>query len=102
MRKLHKAAVLVAALGSVGILATGAAHADQGGWGKNSRSHGGASFSVLQSTSCKSHDANVDVLGQVGIANGLGGNLLNGEGNPGAQETGLGSSMGCNNAVGGK
>ncbi|WP_031478974.1 hypothetical protein [Streptomyces bicolor] len=102
MHKLRKAAVVVAALGSVGILATGAAHADQGGWDKKSRGHGGASFSVLQSTSCKSHDANVDVLGQVGIANGLGGNLLNGEGNPGAQETGLGSSMGCNNEVGGK
>ncbi|AZQ35649.1 MULTISPECIES: hypothetical protein [Streptomyces] len=102
MHKLHKAAVLVAALGSVGILSIGAAHADQGGWSKNSRSHSGSSFSVLQSTSCKSHDANVDVLGQVGIANGLGGNLLNGEGNPGAQETGLGSSMGCSNAVGGK
>ncbi|MFI7410469.1 hypothetical protein ACIBU0_17585 [Streptomyces sp. NPDC049627] len=102
MHKLRKAAVLVAALGSVGLLGAGAAHADQGGWGKNGRGHGGSSVSVLQSTSCKSHDANVDVLGQVGIANGLGGNLLNGEGAAGTQETGLGSTMGCNNSAFGK
>ncbi|MCX4881751.1 MULTISPECIES: hypothetical protein [unclassified Streptomyces] len=104
MHKLRKAAVLVAALGSVGLLSAGAAHADQGGWGSGSGeggSRGGSSaFSVLQSSTCRSHDANVDVLGQVGILNGLGGNLLNGEGNAGAQSTSLGSSMGCNNSVG--
>ncbi|MEU8030388.1 hypothetical protein AB0C13_17365 [Streptomyces sp. NPDC049099] len=96
MHKLRKAAVLVAALGSIGLLSAGAAHADQG-WHKGGDSD---RFSVLQSTTCRSHDANVDVLGEVGIANGLGGNLLNGEGNPGAQQSSLGSSMGCNNAVG--
>ncbi|WP_405871595.1 MULTISPECIES: hypothetical protein [unclassified Streptomyces] len=101
MHKLRKAAVLVAALGSVGLLSAGAAHADQGGWGSGEEgARGGSTFSVLQSTTCRSHDANVDVLGQVGILNGLGGNLLNGEGNAGAQETSLGSSMGCNNSVG--
>ncbi|WP_128432128.1 hypothetical protein [Streptomyces cyaneus] len=100
MHKLRKAAVLVAALGSVGLLTAGAAHADQGGWGSKSGGRSNSSLSILQSTTCRSHDANVDVLGQVGIANGLGGNLLNGEGNPGTQETSLGSSMGCNNAVG--
>ena len=100
MHKLRKAAVLVAALGSVGLLTAGAAHADQGGWGSKSGGRSGSSLSILQSTSCKSHDANVDVLGQVGIANGLGGNLLNGEGSAGTQETSMGSSMGCNNAVG--
>jgi len=102
MHKLRKAAVLVAALGSVGLLSAGAAHADQGGWGsgEGGGGRGGSAFSVLQSTSCRSHDANVDVLGQVGILNGLGGNLLNGEGNAGAQQTSLGSSMGCNNSVG--
>ncbi|MFE5816788.1 hypothetical protein [Streptomyces sp. NPDC056479] len=96
MHKLRKAAVLVAALGSVGLLGAGAAHAD-GDFGKK-----GSDISVLQSSSCKSHDANVDILGQVGIANGLGGNLLNGEGSPGAQETSLGSSMGCDNSAFGK
>ncbi|MBX9398306.1 hypothetical protein K4749_33125 [Streptomyces sp. TRM72054] len=97
MHKLRKAAVVVAALGSVGLLSAGTATADQGpgGWG-----HKGTSFNVLQSTTCRSHDTNVDILGQVGIGNGLGGNLLNGEGNPGAQDTGLGSSMGCSNSVG--
>ncbi|KUN83346.1 hypothetical protein AQJ66_19105 [Streptomyces bungoensis] len=98
MHKLRKAAVLVAALGSVGLLGVGAAHAD-GGYGGN-RGHDGGRFSILQSTTCRSHDANVDILGEVGIANGLGGNLLNGEGNSGAQESSMGSSMGCNNTVG--
>ena len=88
MRKIRKAAVLVAALGSVGFLGAGAAHAG-----------GGDGFDIKQSSVCRSHDANVDVLGNVGIANGLGGNLLNGEGNPGAQLTELGSEMGCNNSV---
>ncbi|MFF4254096.1 hypothetical protein ACFY1L_23110 [Streptomyces sp. NPDC001663] len=96
MHKLRNAAVLVAALSSVGLLSAGAAHAG-GGKGDD-----GGRFSVLQSSNCRSHDTNVDVLGQVGILNGLGGNLLNGEGNPGAQETSIGSSMGCSNSVGGK
>ncbi|MFG2359658.1 hypothetical protein [Streptomyces sp. NPDC048521] len=97
MHKLRTAAVLVAAFGSVGLLGAGAAHADQG-WGKSK----GDTFSVLQSSTCRSHDGNVDVLGEVGIANGLGGNLLNGEGSAGAQQTSMGSDMGCNNTVGGK
>ncbi|MFG1670179.1 hypothetical protein [Streptomyces sp. Y7] len=97
MHKLRKAAVLVAALGSVGLLGSGAAHADGGDFGSK-----GSSLNIMQSSTCRSHDANVDILGQVGIANGLGGNLLNGEGNPGAQETALGSSMGCNNSAFGK
>ena len=96
MHKLRKAAVLVAALGSVGLLSAGAAHADgRGGWG-----HEGSRFKIGQSTTCRSHDANADVLGEVGILNGLGGNLLNGEGNAGAQASSLGSTMGCNNSVG--
>lgn len=97
MHKLRKAAVLVAALGSVGLMTAGTAHADQGGFGRD----GGGRFSVLQSSTCRSHDLNLDILGEVGIANGLGGNLLNGEGNSGAQESSLGSSMGCSNTVGG-
>ncbi|MFD7164833.1 hypothetical protein [Streptomyces violascens] len=89
--KLRKAAVLVAALGSLGMLAAGTAQADDGG-------KGGDQFKIGQSSNCKSHDLNVDVLGQVGILNGLLGNALNGEGNPGAQNTHIGSSMGCNNS----
>ncbi|MFD7165233.1 hypothetical protein [Streptomyces violascens] len=92
MNTLRKAAVLVAALGSLGMLATGTAQAHDGG-------KGGDRFEIGQSSNCKSHDLNVDVLGQVGILNGLGGNLLNGEGNAGAQETHLGSSMGCSNSA---
>ncbi|WP_369170299.1 hypothetical protein AB5J49_21775 [Streptomyces sp. R28] len=96
MHKLRKAAVLVVALGSVGLLGAGTAtaHGNDGHGGK-----GGDKFSVLQSSSCKSHDLNLDVLGQVGILNGLLGNGLNGEGNAGGQDTHLGSSMGCNNSA---
>jgi hypothetical protein len=97
MHKLRTAAVLVAALSSVGLLGAGAAQAHDGG-GKG----GEARFSVLQSSTCRSHDANIDILGQVGLGNGLGGNLLNGEGNAGAQNTHIGSSMGCNNTAFGK
>ncbi|KUL21703.1 MULTISPECIES: hypothetical protein [Streptomyces] len=96
MHKLRKAAVLVVALGSVGLLGAGTAtaHGNDGHGGK-----GGDKFSVLQSSSCKSHDLNLDVLGQVGILNGLLGNALNGEGNAGGQDTHLGSTMGCNNSA---
>ncbi|MFJ8633837.1 hypothetical protein [Streptomyces sp. NPDC093568] len=96
MHKLRKAAVVVAALGTVGLLGAGTATADgHGGHGKKD----GDKFSVLQSSNCKSHDLNVDVLGQVGVLNGLLGSALNGEGHPGKQDTHLGSSMGCNNSA---
>lgn len=96
MRKLRTAAVLMAVLGNVGLLGAGVAHADQG-WGRGD----GSGLNISQSTTCQSHDSNIDILGEVGIANGLGGNLLNGEGTPGGQQTSLGSTMGCNNKVGG-
>lgn len=98
MHKLRKAAVLVAALGTIGLVGAGTAHA--GGQGYGGKEGGkGDRFSVLQSSNCKSHDLNLDVLGEVGLLNGLLGNALNGEGNPGAQETHLGSTMGCNNSA---
>ncbi|MGW3665584.1 hypothetical protein [Streptomyces sp. NPDC005141] len=88
MRKLRNVAVLIAAIGSIGLVG-GTAHA--GGHGDE--------FDIKQHSTCKSHDLNVDVLGQVGLLNGLGGNLLGGEGNPGAQSTDIGSTMGCNNSA---
>ncbi|MDH6434503.1 hypothetical protein M2158_002980 [Streptomyces sp. SAI-144] len=93
MRKLRNVAVLVVALGSIGLVG-GTAHADGHG-GKD----GGDKFKISQSSSCRSHDLNLDVLGEVGILNGLLGNGLNGEGNPGAQATDIGSTMGCNNSA---
>ncbi|OEJ22811.1 hypothetical protein AR457_36765 [Streptomyces agglomeratus] len=93
MRKLRSVAVVVAALGSIGFMGS-TAHADQGG-----RGGGDDKFNITQSTQCKSHDLNLDILGQVGVLNGLLGNALNGEGNPGAQSTHLGSDMGCNNSA---
>ncbi|MCL8015937.1 hypothetical protein [Streptomyces sp. AS02] len=99
MHKLRKAAVVVVALGSVGLLSAGTATAQglDGHGGKSGK--GGDKVSVLQSSNCKSHDLNVDVLGQVGVLNGLLGNALNGEGNAGGQGTHLGSDMGCNNSA---
>jgi len=96
MHKLHRAAVVVVALGSVGLLGAGTATA-QGLDGHGGK--GGDKVSVLQSSNCKSHDLNVDVLGQVGILNGALGNALNGEGNTGAQDTHIGSTMGCDNSA---
>ncbi|MFJ9414972.1 MULTISPECIES: hypothetical protein [unclassified Streptomyces] len=77
MRKLHKAAVVAAVLGSVSFLGAGTANA------------GGAG-------GCGAHVLDVNVLGEVGIANGILSNLINSEGSPGGQITGMGSSMGCN------
>ncbi|MEU1213079.1 hypothetical protein ACFYSH_12295 [Streptomyces sp. NPDC005791] len=88
MRKLQKAAVVAAMLGSIGFIGAGTASAGEG-----------PSFDITQSTSCKSHDLNIDILGNVGILNGVLGNALNGEGNPGAQSTTQGSSQGCNNSA---
>ncbi|MFJ9420218.1 MULTISPECIES: hypothetical protein [unclassified Streptomyces] len=91
MRKLQKAAVLGAILGSVGSLGAGTAFA-----------HGEAGAHDIvssQNTSCRTHDMNIDVLGDVGAVNGLLGNALNGEGSPGSQPTRMGSSLGCNNAA---
>lgn len=90
MRKLQKAAVLVAMIGSVGFIGAGTAVAGGGE---------GPEIDITQTASCVSHDLNVDVLGNVGVLNGLAGNLLNGEGNPGAQATDQGSTQGCDNSA---
>ncbi|MER5545674.1 hypothetical protein ACWDBD_37900 [Streptomyces sp. NPDC001118] len=97
MHKLRKAAVLIAAIGSIGLVG-GTAHAGGQEGGKEGGGKGDR-FSVLQSSNCKSHDLNLDVLGEVGILNGLLGNALNGEGDPGAQATHIGSTMGCSNSA---
>jgi hypothetical protein len=95
MHRLRNAAVLVAALGTVGLVSAGTAHADG-----HDRDHDRGGWQVMQSSNCKDHDLNVDVLGEVGILNGLLGNALNGEGDPGAQSTHIGSTMGCNSKAG--
>lgn len=88
MRKLQKAALVGAVLGSVGSFGVGTAVA-----------HGEAGahdFDVTQGIECRSHDMNIDVLGSLGALNGVLANAFNGEGSPGAQPTHLGSDMGCN------
>ena len=59
----------------------------------------GNAYNVQQSTECKSHDLNIDILGVVGLLNGVLGSGVNGEGDSGAQSTHLGSEMGCNNSA---
>ncbi|MER6032469.1 MULTISPECIES: hypothetical protein [unclassified Streptomyces] len=88
MRKLHKAVLVGAMLGTVGSFGatTASAHGEPG-----------HDIDVTQGVECRSHDMNIEVLGSVGALTGLAGNLLNGEGNPGAQQSHLGSDMGCNN-----
>ncbi|MEU0949356.1 hypothetical protein ABZ379_42830 [Streptomyces canus] len=80
MRKLHKAAVAVAIISGFTLMGAGPATAQAAGG-----SHDGG---------CKSHDLNIDILGEVGLFNGLGGNLINGEGSPGGQFTDIGSDCG--------
>ncbi|MDF3140347.1 MULTISPECIES: hypothetical protein [unclassified Streptomyces] len=77
MRKIQKAAVAAAILGSFSFIATAPAAAYDG------HGHG-----------CKSHDLNVDILGQVGVLPGLLGNAVNGEGNAGGMWNHTGSSCG--------
>ncbi|WP_328537201.1 hypothetical protein [Streptomyces sp. NBC_00344] len=91
MRKLQKAAVMVAMLGSIGFIGAGTASA-----------HDDGDIGVKQANQCRSHDLNVDILGEVGLLNGLLGNALGGEGAPGAQSTHQGSSVNCSNTAFGK
>jgi hypothetical protein len=92
MRKLSKLAVVAAMVGSVGVLGAGTAFADapQGG-----PMGGGPDISVDQKFNCKSHDLNLNVLGNLSLLNGLGGGLLNGEGDNGETNQHVGSEMAC-------
>ncbi|MFH0518841.1 hypothetical protein ACHBTE_16920 [Streptomyces sp. M41] len=80
MRKLQKAAVAAAILGSFSFIATGTATAQ----GMRPMYDGG----------CKSHDQNIVLLNNIGLLNGLAGNAINGEGNAGGQHNHVGSSCG--------
>ncbi|EDY55070.1 MULTISPECIES: hypothetical protein [Streptomyces] len=91
MRKLHKVVVLSALLGSIGSVGANSAFA-HGEPGHDT----GSDFDITQGVECRSHDMNIEVLGSVGALTGLAGNLLNGEGAAGAQQSHLGSEMGCN------
>jgi hypothetical protein len=60
---------------------------------------GGGELGVRQSSERRSHDLNLNVLGEAGLINGALGNALNGEGNPGAQSTTEGSTLECDNSA---
>jgi len=87
MRKIQKVALVAAMLGGLGLVGAGTAAA-----------HGGTDIS--QYSACKSHDLNVAALNNIGVLNGLAGNALGGEGNPGAQSFDQGSKADCSNNVG--
>ncbi|MFD4035189.1 hypothetical protein ACFWVP_32920 [Streptomyces sp. NPDC058637] len=88
MRKLQKAAVVVAMLGSVGFIGAGTASA--GG-------HGEPDIDITQSSSCSSHDTSLNVLNNIGILNGTLSGLIGNEGDPGAQDFKVGSVADCSN-----
>ncbi|MGG2459416.1 hypothetical protein ACO0M4_06265 [Streptomyces sp. RGM 3693] len=119
MRKLRKAAVVMAVLGSVGLVGAGTAYASCGtdrGDSHPQPSHQNVSRQqssgrhqhgrphrrkvvILQHTSCRAYDKNVDVLGQVGVLDGLLGHRHGWKDRRDEQATRIGSSVGCNNVV---
>ena len=91
MRKIQKVALVAAMLGGLGFVGAGTAAA--GG-------HDDKDIKISQASQCKSHDLNIALLNNIGIANGALGNVLGGEGNPGAQAFDQGSKMDCSNTAG--
>lgn len=96
MRKLSKVAVVAAMLGTAGFAGAGTAFADAPYGGPTG---GGPDIHVGQSVDCTSHDLNLGILSNLSLLNGLGGNLANGEGNPGVTRQNQGSEMGCSPAA---
>jgi hypothetical protein len=86
MRKLQKAAVVVAMLGSVGVLGAGtaSAHGDE---------DKGKDISVEQNVTCKTHDLNLNIGN--GNDNTSWGGLLGNEGDNGTQDFTAGSTNNC-------
>ncbi|MET9072060.1 hypothetical protein [Streptomyces sp. NPDC004232] len=78
MRLISKLAVAAAVITGVGVMGAGPALAQPA-----VQMHGGGG--------CRTHNLNIDILGEVGILNGLAGNLINGEGSPGGQDTDMGT-----------
>ncbi|MFB7511048.1 hypothetical protein [Streptomyces broussonetiae] len=77
MRTISKAAVAAAVIAGVSVMTIGPASAQ--------------TAETLRGGGCRNHDLNIDIIGNLGIANGLAGNLLNGEGSPGGQDTDFGN-----------
>lgn len=86
MRKLQKAAVVAAMVGSMGFIGAGTAFAG-----------GGPTIGVEQGNECRSHDVNISALNNIGLLNGLLGNAAAGEGDAGAQTYEQGSDVTCTN-----
>ncbi|MGW2644163.1 hypothetical protein ACWC2T_04415 [Streptomyces sp. NPDC001393] len=78
MRQLSKAAAAAAVIASVSFIATGTA---------TTAATAATTATARGAVTHRGGGECIDILGEVGIANGIAGNLLNGEGNPGAQFT---------------
>ncbi|MFH8365669.1 hypothetical protein [Streptomyces sp. NPDC018031] len=86
MRKLHKAAVVAAMLGSIGFMGAGTAAAG----GKDD----GPKVNVSQNSSCKSHDLNLNV--NVEVLTKILTNTIFGEGDHGTDQD-AGARQDCSN-----
>ncbi len=119
MRKLHHAAVVVAVLGSVGLLGASTAYADSGTGSSYNRPqpshknthrqqsrgghHHGNSHErkviIRQSTSCRTFEDNVDVLGRFRAFDGWAGHAHRSDDRRDWRPIRIGSSAGCNNII---
>ncbi|MGP3982711.1 hypothetical protein [Streptomyces sp. KR80] len=113
MRKLQKAAVVTAMVGSVGLFGSGTAVATMGGGPSVAPSMGpapapapmsapapaaagiGTDIGVEQKVKCKSHDTNVTILGNIGVLNAILGGLIGNEGDTGNTTSKQGSTQAC-------
>lgn len=91
MRKLQKVAVVAAMLGGVSFIGAGTASAAGGS--------DGSDIDIRQTSSCSTHDLNVDILGNAQVLADILRNLLLGEGDT-TQSTRIGSSLDCSNKAG--
>jgi hypothetical protein len=93
LRKTSAAAAAVTLVAAGAALFSGSALANDDG----KKKHG---IDIDQTNACYTDDVNVALLNNIGIANGLAGNLIGGKGDPGAQTFSQGGAVACSNAVG--
>ncbi|MCE4941649.1 MULTISPECIES: hypothetical protein [Streptomyces] len=115
MRKLRKASVVVALIGSISLLGAGTAQAnagpDHGGpqvsqkttfqqqsSGRHHGKRGGRKVIIRQSTRCRTFENNIDVLGGFGFLHHWG-HEHRGWDRRGVRVNRIGSTVGCNNVI---
>jgi len=106
MRKLQKAALVIALAGGTALAGAAPALANSG-YEHKAKHDQPTKIEIKKTTKieqefeqeneCRSHDTNVAILNNVGILSGALANLLGGEGDPGAQFLEQGSDVICVN-----